>query len=460
MAAGVGTKDYQRSQVALRAVVYSDTALVWRLLDAEKLDDTFPAFATAMLRVIEARRVTSSQLAARYLAVRRAGVSGSPPPVTIPALDKRVALVALRVMSVVTIKKAMTRGVPLERASRNALVRTMGVADKFVGDGGRELIRASVAADPAAKGWVRVTLGTCDYCASMAAGNHMHAGDADFPRHDHCGCQPEPQYEDALAPEEEYVEKILKGLKDGDLTEDQARALIANPATKPLSKVNLQEALDRFGVERARLDADAFFSREQYDAMMPDAAWSEQKRESILAALRETPEGRILADSLDKFQDGGSIGRLRSNIEKYLSGADLDPTSRARAEALINALRHAPTDRAPATLFRGMSVKGSQTAVLNRYKVGDPLDLNLTSFSSDRKIATSFQNMTGKSGSTRVMVEFQGSGKRAIPIQNLARDKRLFKEKEWVAGGRYEITAVKKSPSGGVILRIKQTGTL
>lgn len=480
MAASADTREYQRGQVALRAVAYADTSVAWRLLDPTRLDATFPKFAAAILGIIETRRATSGELARQYLALRRRGVPGAPPEVFVPKLDRAAAVESLRIVSVISIKSAMTRGVALPLATRNALVRTMGVVDRFVGDGGRELIRASIEADPAAQGWVRVTLGTCDYCAEKAAGDHMQAGDSDFPRHDHCGCQPEPVYDGGLTPEEQYVQKIQGMLERGEVTEEQLRAALLDPNMKPLSRLNIEEALARLTRERAEADvvaaaeeaaraalaaertsADAFLTRGQYDALSPDAAWSEAKREEILATLRETPEGRILADTLERFQDGGSIARLRTKIDQYLAGIEIDATSRSRAEALLNAIRNAPEEWAPDTLYRGMTVRGKLDNVLAKYVPGETMDLNLTSFTADRKIATSFQSMTAKGGNeTRVMVELIGDGKKTIPIQNLPKDRRLFKEKEWVSAGRYEIREVKKSPGGGILLRIAQVGTV
>jgi hypothetical protein len=472
------TRDYQRAQVALRALTYKDITRLWALLDVEKLDKTFPVFAAATLQVIRQRRDASASFAKSYLEALRRGVEGEPPKVAAPGLVTGDVLRDLRFASVVSIKTAMTRGRSLKLASRNALVRTMGVADRYINDGGRELIRASIEADPAAKGWVRVTLGTCDYCAEKAKGEHMHRAEADFPRHDHCGCVPEPQYENAITPEPEYVEKLANILRAGDATPEQLRAAVANASE--LGKANAEEAIRVYLAEQeaaaaqaaaqeaarealaaTRSSADAFLTRGQYDALTPTRAWSEEKRAEILSTLRETDEGKILADTLERFQDGGSIARLRTKIDQYLAGVEIDATSRSRAEALLNAIRNAPEDWAPDTLYRGMTVKGKLENVLAKYTPGgEPLDFNLTSFTSDRNVAKRFQQMTskGSGNETRVMVELIGDGKRALPIQNLPRDSRLFKEKEWVSAGRYEIVEAKKS-SGSVLLRIRQVGT-
>lgn len=208
-------------------------------------------------------------------------------------------------------------------------------------------------------------------------------------------------------------------------------------------------------------DQGTMLAPEQYEALRPSkSGWSEAKRASILDSLRATPEGKVLAQTLESFQDGGSIARLRGKIDKRLAGEAIDATSTARADALLAAIREAPTDWAPETLYRGMSVKGSLDNLLAKYQAGGDLDLSLTSFSSDRGVAKRFQDMTAKGKDTRVMVELVGEGKRALPIQDLPKDRRLWREKEWVSAGRYEIMEAKKAPGGGILLRIRQKGTL
>lgn len=208
--------------------------------------------------------------------------------------------------------------------------------------------------------------------------------------------------------------------------------------------------------------APPLLSPGQYDVMAPQSTWSAEQQTAIREALHATPEGKALHEVLDRFQDGGSIARLRSSIEKALEGQSLPLATERKVNALLGAIRDAPTEWAPDTLYRGMTVKGSAETVMARYVPGESLDLSLTSFSSDRKVGQRFQQMTatGKGKETRVMVELVGDGKKALPIQNLARDRRLFREKEWVTAGRYKVLEVKKSPSGGLILRVQQEATL
>lgn len=197
---------------------------------------------------------------------------------------------------------------------------------------------------------------------------------------------------------------------------------------------------------------------EQYESMRPQPQWSAAKRDQILATLRTTPDGKALADTLERFQDGGSIARLRTVIDKRLRGERTNDTSEARADALLGAIRNAPTDWAPKTLYRGMSINGTFDTVSSKYHAGDNLDLSLSSFSSDRSVAVAFQKMNGngKRKETRVMIELTGSNTRALPIQNLPKDHRLFREKEWVTSGRFKIVSTQRAPGGALLIRVEQ----
>lgn len=197
-------------------------------------------------------------------------------------------------------------------------------------------------------------------------------------------------------------------------------------------------------------------SARQYEAMRPQNMWTTARREQILKELNATPEGKVLADTLGRFQDGGSIARLRTVIDKRIRGEEVPAMSAARADAVLGAIRNAPSGWAPKTLYRGISINGSYETVASRYQAGGTLDLSISSFSSDRKVAVAFQAPNGKRKETKVMIELVGGNVKALPIQNLPKDQRLFREKEWVTAGRYRIVSVKRSPSGSVLMRVEQ----
>jgi SPP1 gp7 family putative phage head morphogenesis protein len=355
------------------------------------------------------------------------------------------------------------------------------------------------------QGWVwtaTLTSRTCGACISMHGTIHPVTETLDG--HPRCRCAMVPRTpswadlgvegvednrpplesgKDWLEAQPEKVQRAILGnakhraWKDGEITLDDVVARTHDPAwgsmRRERSLVEIREGRNANTLPSAPAKApprhaapsapaqDTLLAPEQYEALRPSkSGWSEAKRASILDALRATPEGKTLAQTLESFQDGGSIARLRGKMDKHLAGEAVDATSAARADALLGAIRDAPTDWAPDTLYRGMSVKGSLENVLAKYQPGDDLDLTLTSFSSDRGVAKRFQDMTAKGKDTRVMVELVGEGKRVLPIQDLPKDRRLWREKEWVTAGRYEIVEAKKAPGGGILLRIRQKGTL
>lgn len=193
------TEQHRRAQVALRATVLRDLLALWPTLDPARLDATFPAWATFAGQLITQRRALSSSLAARYLrAVREAaGVAGPDPVVLADPVDPEQMATALRVTSVVAVKKATARGVPAGRALTDAYVLSSGSATRLVLDGGRDTIRTSLARDGFARGWRRVTGGQgCDFCRMLAGRGAVYAAaTADFQSHDHCSCVPEPVYD-------------------------------------------------------------------------------------------------------------------------------------------------------------------------------------------------------------------------------------------------------------------------
>lgn len=177
------TRDYQRRLLALRGVTYAGIRQAWRRLDQQRLDDTWPDFLTAVLTVVLAGRSLSDALAAAYLrsAAPAAVLAGPTSP-----LDAEAFAGALRSASVVSVKAATAAGRDPALASRNALVNSMGVADKAVRDAGRDRVRSA-----SRNGWTRVTSGAaCDFCESLTG--EVLPATAEMASHPNCGCVPEP----------------------------------------------------------------------------------------------------------------------------------------------------------------------------------------------------------------------------------------------------------------------------
>lgn len=195
MAASPLAVAHRAQQVALRAVVLRELRRVWPSLDPERLDETFPGWVAAVAPLVASSRRASAALAARYVRALRAsaGVPGAAPVVAVGELPPEVLLSSLGVTGPVAIKKAMTRGVPLEDAARNAFVLSAAAVSRHVLDAGRETILASARSDDRVEGWRRVTSPrACEFCDSLD--DIYPPGSGDFKSHDGCACTVEPVY--------------------------------------------------------------------------------------------------------------------------------------------------------------------------------------------------------------------------------------------------------------------------
>lgn len=208
-----------------------------------------------------------------------------------------------------------------------------------------------------------------------------------------------------------------------------------------------------------------------HDALTPRRGGWDQRttRQRTVAELKQTPEGKVLAKTLDSFQSGGAtaIPRLRTDIEKHLAGgADLDPGRVESVETLLAAIgRH---DAGARPLYRGMTIPGDTASVLARYQPGTDVNLSLASFSSDKGLARTFASSGGAGQrvkgavQTPVLVEWVGEAKRALPVENMSKSRIFAEEREWLGAGRYVVDGVKTTKAGGVEtvhVTMRQVGT-
>lgn len=192
------TVTHRRAQLALRASVLRSLQRLWPAMDWSDLDRTFPMWATAAGALIAQNRATSANLAAAYYRAFRFAEGITEPPTIVVAepvpADKM--FVSLRVTALAGVKAAAALGVQRDVAMANAFVRSSGAVTRFVLEGGRDTIRQTVAADPRAAGWQRVTSGrACGFCSMLASrGGVYKETTVDFHAHDHCGCTAQPVY--------------------------------------------------------------------------------------------------------------------------------------------------------------------------------------------------------------------------------------------------------------------------
>lgn len=188
------TEAHRLAQARLGAQTVARLRAVFPVLDPSDLDRTYPTWLAAALPIIQLQREASSRLAANYLAAFKQIETGRPAPAVItadPAPPDAVAT-SLLVTGPISLKKAATRGVPLNRALSVAQAASSASAMRHVLNGGRETIVRTVDADPDAVGWQRVTSGRpCQFCSELAAQGTAPAS-ADVQCHDGCSCTAEP----------------------------------------------------------------------------------------------------------------------------------------------------------------------------------------------------------------------------------------------------------------------------
>lgn len=491
-------RDHRTSVAKLATLAKADLALVYRSVDSP--DQARDALLDVLPTLADEYGSAAATLGADYYDELRdaAGARG------------RFTAIAAELPGPARAEALARWGVsPLFKAEPDfdsSLTLVSGGLQRIIANADRQTVRGSSIQDPSARGWIRVGHGECSWCQQYLDGQVHYTEGYDFNAHDHCLCTADPVFEDAetpphilpdppeITPEPEFVDKLANRLRSGELTPEQLKQGAASAS--PLGQRNAEEALRVFAAEREATKAaqtaqkatqapaeqvrEALptptgsvasrvdFPQDALDELVPKGGWTTSTRAKTVERLKRTPEGRQLLKTMDSFQSGGStaIPRLRTDIEKYLSG-DADDMPQGRKDAIDNFLSAlGRSDAGERNLFRGMSIPGDIEEVAARYKAGDDIDLSLASFTTDRRLAQEFTlkgagQKVRAAKKTPVLVEWVGGGKRALPIEKLSKSRVFANEKEWVGAGRYAIEGVKRTKRNGVetvVLTIRQKG--
>lgn len=190
------TRQYRAQTLALRAQTIRDLQRLWPALTFGDLQRTYPAWFAGAAALVTRDANRSAGLASLYLKGHRlnAGVPGEP-AVRLAGVPAEKMSTALRVTTLVAIKRSTLAGKSPEQAMVDAFVQSSGAATRLVLDAGRDTIRQTVVNDPATAGWRRVTAGGCDFCRMLAGRGAVYREEtAEFASHDHCACSAEPVY--------------------------------------------------------------------------------------------------------------------------------------------------------------------------------------------------------------------------------------------------------------------------
>jgi hypothetical protein len=190
------TRQYRAQNLALRAQTIRDLQRLWPALSYDDLARTFPAWFAGASALVTRDATRAAGLASLYLRAHRmaAGVPGDP-SVKLAGVAGEKMSTALRVTTLVAIKRSTLAGKTAEQAMIDAFVQSSGAATRLVLDAGRDTVRQTAVADPRTAGWQRVTSGGCDFCRMLAGRGSVYSeSTADFESHDHCACSAQPVY--------------------------------------------------------------------------------------------------------------------------------------------------------------------------------------------------------------------------------------------------------------------------
>lgn len=193
------TEVHRLAQVTLGVQVVDQLNMVWPLLDPADLDGTFDRWLLAVTRIVAQQRSASARLAGSYLvafARLELGPGTRMTPVLEPGVDARALTTSMLVTGPVSVKRAMTRGVLLDRAVDIAKAASSAAGMRHALDGGRQTIQQTIRHDDRAVGFQRVTSGQpCEFCSMLAGRGAVYKDDTvDFEAHDGCSCTSEPVF--------------------------------------------------------------------------------------------------------------------------------------------------------------------------------------------------------------------------------------------------------------------------
>lgn len=194
------TEAHRLAQVRLGAQTVQQMRTIWPLLDPASLDRTFTGWLRAAVPVVGRQRSTSARLAANYLTTFRAIELGADVAPIVAALsevvDTEQLATSLLVTGPLSIKRAMSRSIPIARALDVAESSSSASAMRLALNGGRETLVNTINRDPEARGWTRVTSAkACDFCSMLAGRGGVYTeASGDFQAHDGCNCSVEAAY--------------------------------------------------------------------------------------------------------------------------------------------------------------------------------------------------------------------------------------------------------------------------
>jgi hypothetical protein len=197
------TEQHRQAQLKVRSLMLRDFLLLWPIWTGDTA--SFGSLVGATMPLLRVYRQASASLAGAYYgALRTADRAAGTPAVRLAGnVNVEQVTKSMYVTGQAASHEALAGGSGTEQARTDALTRVSGAVTRHVLAGGRETILDSVAADPQAIGWARVTDGDpCYFCLTLAARGAVYKTEtsAGFEAHDHCGCSAVPLWNGSALP--------------------------------------------------------------------------------------------------------------------------------------------------------------------------------------------------------------------------------------------------------------------
>lgn len=167
------TRAHRMAQARVGAATVQALLAAFKVLNPEALDATVADWLRVATPIVQKQRATSSLIAANYVTtLRNIELPAAKPIVAVLAdtVDADTVARSLVVTGPGGIKRAMTAGRTLEKATEVAMAATARSGMRLALNGGRTTVIRTVEADDRAIGYVRVTSGSpCAFCAMLAS---------------------------------------------------------------------------------------------------------------------------------------------------------------------------------------------------------------------------------------------------------------------------------------------------
>jgi hypothetical protein len=371
-------------------------------------------------------------------------------------------------------------GALMEDASASGRSSLSSAVQRLVLESARQTVMTASKADPKSKGWSRVTGGTCDYCAKKAASEGLNDGSLDFPAHDDCQCNIDPQFKGEPKPKSEGTKKLEQAKAQAIANQPQDFGSPEDIAAEPTMPKNLAEAMEAHLQATAKLTSleqnpDANFSdvtQAGKDAVAAGKVVSDIHHNMADAAESAHDEELPFNKAIDSWK-ADYTDETQQHIMQYLEDPDAkmpNPLAAMQAPGSTMELPSVPDtvaqqiakalqtrqEQAP-LLYRGMgwstgedTGEGSPQFFLSQFRPGATVDFPPASWSSDQKAAEIFKTKTSAYGNKQyqqIMITIDDDGSRGLPIADVGGGG-MSNEAEWITGGRYQVESAERVDYG------------